>query len=148
MDIAYISALSALGGSVIGGLISGASSWLSVRSQARAGQLSVELVRRQDLFKDFMVAASKSYGNALINNDPKIDELVELYASISRMRVLCSARVVECADRVMHLIVETYFGPNKTMAELHELMKNGAGIDPLREFSDAARQELHAITVV
>ena len=79
MDIAYISALSALGGSVIGGLISGASSWLSVRSQARAGQLSVELVRRQDLFKDFMVAASKSYGNALINNDPKIDELVERY---------------------------------------------------------------------
>jgi hypothetical protein len=41
--------------------------------------------------------------------------------------------------------VDTYFAPNKTMRELHELMKSGAAaIDPLKDFSEAARAELRA----
>ena len=38
MDAAYISAISALAGSVIGGLTTALTTWLSQRSQARAGQ--------------------------------------------------------------------------------------------------------------
>ena len=60
MDVAYISGLSALAGSVIGGLTSGVTTWLNQRSLARAGQLAHELSRRQDLYKDFIVAASKA----------------------------------------------------------------------------------------
>lgn len=148
MDVAYISALSALGGSIIGGLISGLSMWMSARSQARAGHRAGELVRRQDLFKDFIVAASKGYGNALTNSEPQIAELVELYALMSRMRVLCSPKIVGCADRILSLIVDTYLGPNKTVRELHDLVKSGTGIDPLKEFSDAAREELRAFAVM
>ena len=40
MDVASISALSALAGSVVGGLTSGFTTWLSQRAQARAGQLA------------------------------------------------------------------------------------------------------------
>jgi len=41
--------------------------------------------------------------------------------------------------------VDTYFAPNKTMRELHELIKRDeAGIDPLKDFSEAARAELRA----
>lgn len=39
-----------------------------------------------------------------------------------------------------------YFAPNKTVRELHELMKSGTGIDPLKDFSEAARDELRAFT--
>jgi hypothetical protein len=32
------------------------------------------------------------------------------------------------------------------MRELHDLMKSGAGTDPLKDFSEAAREELRAFT--
>jgi hypothetical protein len=53
MDVAYMSALSALAGSAIGGLTSGVTTWLNQRSLARAGQLAHELSRRQELYRDF-----------------------------------------------------------------------------------------------
>ena len=37
MDIAYISAFSALAGSIVGGAVSGFTTWLNQRYQARAG---------------------------------------------------------------------------------------------------------------
>jgi len=43
----------------------------------------------------------------------------------------------------MLAIVDTYFSPNHSVRELSDLIKAGAtSIDPLREFSEAAREEL------
>lgn len=145
MDLAYVSALSALAGSVVGGLSTGATTWLSYRAQARAGRLAYDLSRRQDLFRDFIVAASKLYTNALVSSEPKLEELVELYSMISRMRILCSPETVARADKIMVATVDTFFAPNKTLRDLRELIKSGSGIDPLKEFSEAAREELRAL---
>jgi len=41
MDVAYVSAFAALGGSVVGGLISGIATWLAQWSQARAGHCKI-----------------------------------------------------------------------------------------------------------
>ncbi len=142
MDVAYVSALSALAGSVVGGLTSGFTTWLSQRAQARAGHLAHSLSRREDLYRDFIVAASKAYGEAIISNEPQIQDLIALYSMISRMRTLSSPQTVACADKVMATTIETYFAPNKTIAELHALMKNGTAVDPLKDFAEAARQEL------
>ena len=81
-----------------------------------------------------------------MSNEPQIQELVALYAMISRMRVMSLPRTVACADEIMHATIDTYFAPNKTIRELNELMKSGAGIDPLKSFSEAARDELRAFT--
>ncbi len=59
MNVAYVSALSALAGSVVGGLTTGVTTWLGLRAQARAGHLAREMSRRDDLYKDFIVAASR-----------------------------------------------------------------------------------------
>jgi hypothetical protein len=144
MDIAYVSALAALAGSVVGGLTSGITAWLSQRTQARAEQLAREMSRREDLYKDFIVAASKAYGDAIMSSEPKIQELVGLYAMISRMRVHSLPRTVATADQIVRLTLDTYFAPNKTIRDLREMAKGGAGIDPLKEFSEAAREELRA----
>jgi hypothetical protein len=61
MDVAYITALSALAGSIVGGLTSGFTSWLGQRSQTRAEKLTRDRARRQELYKDFIVVASKVY---------------------------------------------------------------------------------------
>lgn len=151
MDIAYISAISALAGSVVGGLTSGFTTWLSGRSQARAGRLVADLTRRQDIFKDFIVAASKTYSNALVNNAPdiqNIQEVVALWAMVSRMRIACLPRTTASAEKVMRQTIDSFFAPGKTPVELHDLLtKGGVGIDPLLEFSEAAREELNALAL-
>ena len=141
MDAAYLSALSALAGSVVGGLMSGLSTWITQSVSARAALLSSHLSRREELFRDFIVSASKVYGEALVSSEPKIAELVELYALLSRMRVLCRPETVDAGEKVMKMITETFLAPNRTFAQLHELAKAGA-IDPLKEFSLCARQEI------
>jgi hypothetical protein len=146
MDVAYISALAALAGSVVGGLITGLATWLSQRAQARAGQLAREMSRRDDLYKDFIVAASKAYGDAILSNEPQIQELLALYAMISRMRLMSLPKTVAFAEKVMDATITTYFAPNITIRELHERMESGVGIDPLKDFSEAAREELQAFT--
>ena len=146
MDVAYISALAALSGSVVGGMTAGLTTWLSQRAQVKAGQLAREMSRRDDLYKDFILAASKAYGDALMSSEPQIQEILALYAMVSRMRLMSLPRTLACAEKVMDATLATYFAPNKTIRELHELTKNGAMIDPLRDFSEAARDEMQAFT--
>jgi hypothetical protein len=100
--------------------------------------------RRDDLYKDFIVAASKAYGDAILSNEPQIPELLALAALISRMRVLSSPRTVASAEKIMEATLSAHFAPNKTIRELHDLMKSGTGIDPLKDFSEVAREELRA----
>ncbi len=144
MDIAYVSALSALAGSVVGGLTSGITNWLSLRAQAKAVERTHDKSLREDLYKDFIVAASKAYGDAITSNDPQIPEIVALYAMINRMRVLSTPPIVKCADDIMRETLDIYFGPNRTIRELHEVMQSGggAGLDLLKDFSELARDEL------
>ena len=103
--------------------------------------------RREDLYREFVVAASKLYGDALTRNDPQIQEIVALYATISRMRVLSSPRIVASADSVMRTALDTFFRPNKTVRELHELLQksDGTDLDLLRDFSEIAREELRTL---
>jgi hypothetical protein len=143
MDVAYISALAALAGSVVGGMTSTGTTWLAQRAQARAGQMVHEMTRREELYRDFIVAASQAYGDSLVSSEPKLSDLVALYSMISRMRVMSTPRIVASADKIMLTIIDTYFAPNHSVRELRDLIKAGAGagIDPLREFSEAARDE-------
>jgi hypothetical protein len=142
MDIAYLSAASALAGSVVGALTSGVTTWMSQRTQARAQQVARELARRDELYKDFIVAASKAYGDALVNNEPQIQDLIALYAMLSRMRVQSQERTIATAEKMLMLTLETYLAPNKTIRERYEMLKSGKEIDPLKEFSEVAREEI------
>ena len=142
MNIAYISALAALAVSVVGGLTSTGGTWLQQRAQARSGRLAHELERREDLYRDFIVAASKTYGEALVSSEPRLPDLIALYSMISRMRVLSAPRTIAAADKVMLSIIDAYFAPNRSIRELRDLIKSGAYIDPLKEFGEAAREEV------
>jgi hypothetical protein len=144
MNTAYVSALAALAGSVIGGLTTFAAAWVTQRQQANVQVLLQEKTRRQDLYKQFIEEASKLYVDALIHDEVAILPLVSLYASINKMRVVSSANIVERADKITRTIVATYFLPNKTLPELHAMVESGA-LDPLRDFSEACREELSAL---
>ena len=147
MDAALLSALAALAGSVVGGLTSGFTNWLSHRAQTKASLLAHALSRPEELFKDFMIAASKSYGEALMSNTAQLQELVELYGMISRMRAVCWPHTVACAEKVLAETIAAYSVPNRSVPQIHELLKSGTGIDPLKDFAEAARAELQSIDV-
>ena len=61
-----------------------------------------------------------------MSNEPKIQELIAVYAMISGMRVGCSPRTIECAEKVMRATTDAYAAPNKTISQLHEMLKSGA----------------------
>ena len=140
MDQAYFSAFAALAGSVIGGVTSLATSWLTQRAQFRAQRVSHDLGRREDLYWDFIEEASRLYADAFEHDEADIAKLVKLYALIGRMCVLSSPTIIDSADRVARVIVETYLGPNKSFRDLPALLE-GEAIDPLREFSNLCRED-------
>jgi hypothetical protein len=147
MDAAYLSALAALAGSTIGGLTSLASAWVTQDRQARAQLLAQDKAMRQELYKAFIEQASQLYINALAQDKPDIPGLVSLYALLSRMRVLSSGVVIERADFILRMIIETYSSPNRTFEDLRVMMNNGT-LDVLHEFSETCRAELQALTKV
>ena len=129
---------------MLSGLTSLASAWLTQHHQDRSTGLSQDKVRRQKLYKQFIGEASKLYADALARDKAEISALVSVYAPISRMRVVSSSAVVEKAEAVILMIVDTYFVPNKTFPEVRKLMNNHA-IDPLRAFSEECREELSKV---
>ena len=144
MDAAYFSAFAALAGSVIGGLTSLGTSWLTQHSQLGAQRSARNLERRETLYKDFINEASRLYVDAFEHEQTELSNLVRLFAMISQMRVVSSPRVVEGADRVARLIVETYVAPNKAFGDLEGTLE-GHMVDPLRRFSEACREELESL---
>src|ERR1700730_8958909 len=144
MNASLISALAALAGAITGGLTSVLASWLSQHAQARAQWLAQDKLLRQELYKEFIEAASKCNIDALQPDEPDIPALVELYVKVGRMRILSSPTVVESAELVARRIVDTYLVPNKTFLELREMTINGS-IDLLREFGEARRAEFESL---
>ena len=141
MDPAFFSAFAALAGSAIGGATTLGASLLTQRVEFRAQRFDRDLTRREDLYKGFVEEASRLYAHAYEHDNATVSSLVNLYALVSRMRVLSSPRIVESADEVVRRIIETYRRPNKTLRDVLEILDNEE-LNPLRDFSNACREEL------
>jgi hypothetical protein len=141
MNPSYLPALAALVGSAIGGLTSFATTWLTQRGQAKMQQRIQDRVKRETLFAKFIEEASMLYADAFTHESTDPAKLSQLYAMVSRMRLFSSQGIVDHAERVSHMIIETYLAPNKTFRDIIHLKESGA-LDPLKEFSEACREEL------
>ena len=141
MEPAYVSAFAALAGAGIGGVTSLATSWMTNWAQTRAQRLVHKTERLEELYKNFVEESSRFYADSLVHETTDVSQLIRLYAMISRMRVLSSPKTVENAERVARMIVDTYLAPNKTFPQLRDMVNRGA-LDPLRDFSEACREEL------
>jgi hypothetical protein len=141
MEAAYTSAFAALAGTAIGGLTSFATSWTTLRAQTRAQRLAAERDNRAALFGRFLDEAAKLYADALQNRRDDMSGLIGIYALTNRIRLLSTEPVVESADTVCRIIVDTYLAPNMTLEDMRTNWID-KHIDPLRDFSEAWRREL------
>jgi hypothetical protein len=141
MNPQYLTAFAALAGSAIGGLTSLASAWVTQNHHDSTERLERDKTGRQKLYRKFIDEASKLYADALVRSEAEVASLVCIYALISQMRVLSSPPVIEEAEAIVRMIVETYFEPNKTFPELRDAM-GVQPVSPLRVFSEKCREEL------
>lgn len=141
MGLAYIPAVAAFSGSATGALATILSGWVTQRRKARTLLTSRTISKREELYKNFIEEASRLYADALVKDKSEISELVDLYALIGRMKILSSDKVIEAAEKVGRVILETYLSPNRTFVDLPHLLNE---MDPLRGFSAACRRELQS----
>jgi hypothetical protein len=138
---AYLSAVAALVGTFVGGITSIATSWLGQRRQTKEQRREHKQDELQALYKQFILEASKLYIDALEHNTTELPKLVDIYATINRMRVLSPPIVVAEADKALRMIVDTYAQENRTFSGIRQSISKGFP-DPLRAFSQACHDEL------
>ena len=138
---AYLSAVAALVGTFVGGITSIATSWLGQQRQTKEQRRARQKDELQGLYKQFILDASKLYGDALEHDTTEIPKLVDFYATLNRMRVLSSPKVIAAADDALRIIVATYAKENATFSGIRQSILHGFP-DPLRAFSEACHEQL------
>jgi hypothetical protein len=141
VDTGYISAFSALAGAAIGGLASFGTSWTTQRSQLRHSFRQAEQAKLEAMYNEFISEAARLLGDALTHQKDDIADMVGLYASVGRMRLMSPRPVVTAAEQVIENIIETYLAPNRSLHEMIDYVKQGR-MDILLEFTEACRQDL------
>jgi hypothetical protein len=149
LNPAYISALAALAGAIIGGLTSFATSWLTQRTQLRHAHREAERAELKTLYEDFIASASRLYIEALTNKIDDINDitgLVGLYAMDGRMRLVSDQTVIDAARRAEDTIIETYLGPDQTVRELMDYARLGGQTSERDERDHPGHQSVRLIS--
>jgi hypothetical protein len=143
MNSGLIAAVAAITGSIVGSLSSIIGSWITQRHHDVRDLLAKKIVRRESLYSDFIAESARLMVDALGHNVSDPQNLIPLYALLSRIRLSSSVNVLEAAEETVQTILRTYPQPNLT-AEQIEFRAVGSD-DPLRQFSDTCRKELEAL---
>jgi hypothetical protein len=99
VNVAYISAFSALTGSAIGGVASIATTWLTQHSQDRSQRHAQSVGRRERLYGDFVDEASVLYIDAMTHDQFDPSKFVQIYATVAKLRLFASTDVVMKSGR-------------------------------------------------
>ena len=140
---ASISAMAAVGGSLVGALGSSVSAWIAQRHQDRRDLIAKKIFHREQLYSDFIRETAQTFADAVQHAFHDPSRLIPSYALLSRMRLSSSKNVVESAERVIKTILDTYSKPNLSAEEIHAWA--GERNDPLREFSNICRHDLESL---
>jgi hypothetical protein len=143
MNSVMITALAAIGGSLVGALGSAVGTWITARHQDRRDLLGKQIARKEALYSDFIGESARLLVDAMQNNAGDLQKMLPVYALASRIRLSSSDPVLQEAERVIRNIVSTYPEANLTAEQIEAQAVNGH--DPLRAFSDTCRTELDSL---
>ena len=93
---------------------------MTQNAQSRAQRRAAERNSRAALFGRFLDEAAKLYSDALQTSRDDVTGLIQIYALTNRIRLLSSPQVVEAADTVVRIIVDTYLGAEHHLAWMRE----------------------------
>jgi hypothetical protein len=144
MDSAWISAFSAVMGSLVGAFTSFVTTYANQRAQYRRDFLSRQFAQRENLYAEFINEAAHLMADSLEQEMVKPSALVAIYGLENRIRLNASDEVVQAARNAIQQIVESYRRPRMT----EEDIRRGAYLDiedPVKEFGEACRKELNRL---
>ena len=146
INAAFITATAAATGSLLGAAASIVTTWITQRTESARAHLEWELRERESLYKEFITEASRLSIDALTHSMERPDQIMTLYAILSRIRLVSGEDVVRHGEACCRRIVELYGRPNLTTDELRAAVVANRvdGLDPLKAFSNACRVELLA----
>jgi hypothetical protein len=144
MESTGVTALAAALGSLVGATASIGTTWISQRRQSSRASAEWRLRDREALYKEFIMEASRLFGDAMVNSLERPEQLVSLYGILSQIRLLSGDEVLSTAVGCCHRIVKLYHRPNLTPDQFRAAFEANE-FDPLREFSAACRTELLAM---
>jgi hypothetical protein len=143
MNSVMITALAAIGGSLVGALGSAVGTWITARHQDRRDLLGKQIARREALYSDFIAESSRLLVDAMQHNSGDLQTMLPVYALASRIRLSSSQEVLLAAEQIIRTVVNTYPQTNLTAEQIEAQAVNGH--DPLRVFSDTCRIELESL---
>jgi hypothetical protein len=143
MDPAVITALAAVMGSIVGGLTSFATTFFTQRNQAHRDLLSRDVAHREELYSQFIKEAANLYADSLDKTLENPAALIGMYSLIGRMRLNAGDKVLLAAEKVADSIVDSYNRPPTTFEDVHKVARE-RHVDPLKEFTEACREERKA----
>jgi hypothetical protein len=144
LNAAIVNILAALSGTAVGSLAPVLSNCVLQKSITQRDLLNRQLGQRETLYSDFIQEASRLYVDAMIHDLDGLNDLVGLFALVSRIRLLASPHVVKAAEDFVKIIVRNYGEPNITLEEMRASALSSK-VDPLAVFSSACRKELRDI---
>lgn len=141
-----LSAMSALIGALIGGGGSLASAIYTQRYQDRQQRTAREITKRESVYADFIMSASKLLLKAHLNDGFALNgDDQHLIALANRMRLFASTRVTEAAEAVIKKIVEISFQPSLDLRKLTMADLSHHDTDLLLPFSLVCRADLDEV---
>jgi len=144
MDAMWISAMSGLMGTMIGGSATVATAWVTQKKLARRDLVREEVRKRETLYGEFIGECAKQLVDAFTHTLDKPEKLLPLYAVLNRVRLTASPPVLCLAESLLRRVTDQYFASNLTLDELLALARSNQA-DPLRPFGEACRAELEAL---
>ena len=147
MNSTVVTALAAALGSLVGATVSIGTTWISQRRQSIRASAEWKLRDHESLYKEFIMEASRLFGDAMMKSLERPDQLVGLYGILSRIRLISGDEVLSKAVGCCHRIVELYRRPNMTAEQIRAAFEANE-FDPLKEFSAACRMELLAMSSI
>jgi hypothetical protein len=136
---------SAMLGSLVGGSATVATAWITQKTVSRRELVQADIDKREALYGQFISECAKLLMDSFTHTLEKPETLLPLLALINRIRLAASAAVLVEAERLFRRITEQYFSRNLTVEEMRELAL-ATEADPLRQFGEACRAELKAVS--
>jgi len=147
IDPALLSPVSALLGALIGGSTSLVAAVYTQRHQDRLQRVASEVTKREAVYADFVMTASKLLLNAFIHDELAFgaDEQV-LVGLLNRMRLFAPPDVVGGAEAVLRAIVEISLKPRIEARQLaKQALEKSLDPDPVMTFSTICRADIDGI---
>jgi hypothetical protein len=133
------------GEALVGAGASLSTTWLTQRTQRIRANTEWRLRERQALYEAFITEASRMSVDALVHSLEKPDQLIALYGSLGRIRLMSGDEVLRTTEEVCHRFVELYRGPNLSPDQILAEFEADK-LDPLKVFSAACRTELLSLS--